>query len=67
MPLESNSKLRRLLDRDKRANPATNASIAPAIDEAESHRTNELTDEPANEPIDDAVYDGLDWMRVPHL
>jgi hypothetical protein len=67
MPSESNLKLCRLFDRDKRANPATNASIAPAIDEAESHCTNELTDKPANEAIDDALYDGLDWTRVPHL
>jgi hypothetical protein len=60
MSSESNSKLRRLFDRDKRANPPTNASIAPAINEAESHPTNKLTNEPANEAIDDAVYDRLD-------
>lgn len=67
MPLQPNSKLHRLVERDKRDNLSVNASIAPAIDEAEGDHDNHI-DSSFDNLFDEAfVYDGLDWERVPHL
>src|ERR1043166_744437 len=64
MPSYPNSSLRRLVERDKRQDPPTSASVAPVIDEAEDDEPPEADD---SITIDDAEYTGLTWDRVPHL
>jgi hypothetical protein len=67
MPVQPSSQLSRLVQRDNRGRPHLDASVAPAASSLASTDADD-SDVPLKAVNDDdSTFDGLDWVRVPHL
>jgi hypothetical protein len=68
MPVQLSSQLSRLVRRDNRGRPHLDASVAPAASSLAGTDAEDDSDVPLEAVNDDdSTFDGLDWVRVPHL
>ncbi|KAF2818332.1 hypothetical protein CC86DRAFT_159449 [Ophiobolus disseminans] len=67
MPIQLLSQLSCLVRCDNRGQPHLDASVAPAASSLTGTNAQDNSDVPLEAADDDSTFDGLDWVRVPHL